>query len=117
MGNALPEYNSFSFLLESYNLLGEQNNLKILADKQTDQQFALMEQCFPQRKDYELAFKKLTNRSPQQCENVLQMVKMWSKEHNGICSNVYKIYRVYEYPRVRLSDEIQARQGEQKLFE
>jgi hypothetical protein len=82
-----------------------------LADKQSGQQFALLEQCYPQRSEYERIFKRLTNRSPQQCENVLQMVKMWSKEHHGICSNLYKIYRVYEYPRVKLIDEIQARQN------
>lgn len=45
------------------------------------------------------------------------MVKLWSKEHNGVCSNLFKIYTVYEYPKVRLIDEIEARKAEKKHFE
>lgn len=45
------------------------------------------------------------------------MVKLWSKEHNGVCSNLFKIYTVYEYPKVRLIDEIEARKIEEKYFE
>jgi hypothetical protein len=39
-------------------------------------------------------------------ENTLKIVKLWSKEHNGVCSNLFKIYTVYEYPKVKLIDEI-----------
>ena len=44
-------------------------------------------------------------------------MKIWSKEHNGICSNLFKIYTVYEYPKVKLIDEIEARHRERKYFE
>jgi hypothetical protein len=45
------------------------------------------------------------------------MVKLWSKEHNGVCSDIFKIYTVFEYPKIKLIDEIEARKFESKLFE
>ncbi len=48
---------------------------------------------------------------------MLRLTKLWSKEHSGICSNMFKIYSVYEYPRVKLIDEIEARRREKKYFE
>lgn len=36
---------------------------------------------------------------------------------NNFCSTSYKIYAIYEYPQVTLSEEILARQKEAKYFE
>lgn len=47
---------------------------------------------------------------------MLKIVKLWSKEHNGVCSNLFKIYMVFEYPKLRLIDEIEARKAEDKRF-
>ena len=118
MGNTLPESN-IDFLLDNYTFLGQEDKLKILEDKTSSARFALLEQCFPARPDYDRNFKALTNRTNHhnECENILQLVKMWSKEHNGLCSNLFKIYTVYEYPKVKLSDEIDARLREGKHFE
>lgn len=68
---------------------------------------------------YDSQFKRTREKenSIRESENVLKMVKLWSKEHNGVCSNLFKIYTVYEYPKVRLIDEIEARKIEEKYFE
>lgn len=36
---------------------------------------------------------------------------------HGLCSTTFKIFVIYEYPRVTLQDEILARQKEEKRFD
>lgn len=94
---------SIDFLLDNYNLLREENGLKVLEDKRSLQTFVLKEQCFVNKNEYDRSFKRLAQRDQDSdCDNILQMVKIWSKEHNGICSNLFKIFTVYEYPQVKL---------------
>ena len=80
--------------------------MKILEEKQTQEQFALKEMCFLNKPEYDAYFKKIREieREFRNMDNTLKIVKLWSKEHNGVCSNIFKIYIVSEYPRVRLID-------------
>lgn len=65
MGNSIASEDHLSFLSDKYSLVNEENKIKILEDKETSHHFALLEQCFPNRGEYDRNFKKLTNRSPQ----------------------------------------------------
>ena len=79
--------------------------MKVLIDKTNQQSFILKEECFVHRNEYDRQFKRLTMQdSNQSSENILKLRKLWSKEHNGLCSNLYKIYSIYEYPQVKLID-------------
>jgi uncharacterized protein YheU (UPF0270 family) len=80
--------------------------MKVLVDNNTKEQLILKEICFLHKTDYDTHFKKIREKEKdaRHLENALKIVKLWSKEHNGVCSNVFKIYAVYEYPKVKLID-------------
>jgi hypothetical protein len=61
MGNTQVE-ESIDFLLDNYTLTGEEGKLKIMEDKSTGNHFALKEECFINRQEYDRNFKKLTQR-------------------------------------------------------
>ena len=62
MGNVQTE-EGMDFLLDNYTLVGEEGKLKLLEDKATGSHFALKEQCFVSRQDYDRNFKKVTQRN------------------------------------------------------
>lgn len=76
----------------------------------------MKEYCYADQKEFE---RQLTyfQAQQEQGENVLQMVKVLSKEFKNFCSNTYKIYTIYEYPSVTLEEEINARKEQQKYFD
>ena len=67
MGNSLSPEDHLSFLHDNYRIVGEESKLKILEDKETLYHYALLEQCFANRMEFDRNFKKLTNRSTQEC--------------------------------------------------
>jgi hypothetical protein len=103
---------------QAYQLLREEPHIKIVLDKEKQEQFALRELCYTSESIYDSECKKCSIRQGSlDCENILQMVKMETNQQKGVCSNIFKITMVFEYPRIRLIDEIKARREEDKFFE
>lgn len=49
-------------MFEGYTFLGEEGKLKLLEEKATEHTFALSEECFINKAEYDTKFKRLTER-------------------------------------------------------
>ena len=96
------------FIPPHYALVSEEEGLRQFEDTQTGECYVLRESLFSKKATYNSAFKRMSQREG--CgEHTQELVRMWSQEHSSICSDVYKVYALYQQPRVALLEEIRAR--------
>ena len=109
-----------SSLLNRYTIVSkdEQNQSTVVREKESERLLIIKELAFVDRSFYEKNLCRFNHfQEIQQCENVLNLTKVWSEQHSTMCSNTYKIFPMYEYSTVTLKDEMEARKSQNKHFE